>query len=101
VPTDPHYDFEWDPRKAEGNRRKHGVTFEEAATVFLDPLAMNLPDAEHTEEERWITLGLTEDGKLTVVVHTFQEVSDARALLRLISARRATKRERRSYEAAP
>ncbi len=102
MPRDPQYDFEWDPPKAERNLRRHGVSFEEAATVFLDPLAMNLPDVEHSDdEERWLTQGLTEQGKLTVVAHTFREVSDDRAVVRIISARRSSKPERQSYEAGP
>lgn len=100
VLKDPRYDFEWDPPKAERNLRRHGVTFEESATAFLDPLALSLPDVDHSDdEERWITQGLTERGKLTVVVHTFREVSDNRAVVRIISARRSTKRERQLYEA--
>ncbi|MDT8322454.1 MAG: BrnT family toxin [Xanthomonadales bacterium] len=66
------YHFEWDPAKAAGNRRKHGVGFELAATVFRDPLALSCFDEEHSEaEERWVTLGLAGNGRLLAVVHTF------------------------------
>jgi uncharacterized protein len=64
------YRFAWDPEKAAGNRRKHGVTFELAATAFRDPLALSRYDDEHSEaEERWLTLGLDENGALLVVSH--------------------------------
>jgi uncharacterized protein len=96
---DPQYDFDWDPVKADQNLQKHGVSFEEAATVFLDPLAMTLADEDHSrDEERWITQGLQEDGKQLVVMHTFREIGKNRALIRIFSARRATPRERRRYE---
>jgi hypothetical protein len=93
------YRFAWDPEKAAGNRGKHGVTFEQAATVFRDPLALSLYDEEHSEtEERWLTLGLDENSALLVVSHTFEELSDEEALVRVISAREATAREREQYE---
>lgn len=94
-----HYHFEWDPAKAAGNRGKHGITFEQAATVFKDPLAMSIPDETHIEtEERWVTLGQAENGKLLVVVHTYRELDAQNAAVRLISARSATKHEQRQYE---
>ena len=93
------YRFAWDPEKAAGNRGKHGVTYELAATVFRDPLALSLYDDEHSEtEERWLTLGLDENGVLLVVSHTFEELGDDEALVRVISAREATAREREQYE---
>ena len=65
------YRFEWDPHKAVANRRKHGIGFEQAATVFRDPLAVSIYDEDHSEnEERWITLGQAENGSLLVLVHT-------------------------------
>lgn len=97
--NDFQYIFEWDPKKAFNNRRKHGVGFEQAALVFRDPQALSIYDQEHSEtEDRWITLGKSEENML-VVVHTCREISDNKAIIRIISARRATKRERRQYEA--
>jgi uncharacterized DUF497 family protein len=93
------YTFDWDPNKAVANRRKHGVGFEQAATVFSDPLAVSIYDEDHSDqEERWITLGRTDNGQLLVVVHTHQEVSPTEAAIRLISARTATPHEQRDYE---
>lgn len=93
------YEFEWDPTKARANQKKHGVSFEEAAGLFLDPHASSLFDHSHAKrEERWITLGASRKGRLLVIVHTFEDVGEARHRVRIISARRATKRERRTYE---
>ncbi len=85
--------FEWDPRKAAENRAKHKVSFEEAVTVFGDPLGRITDDPRHSEEERYVLLGLSERQRLLAVM--FTERGDA---IRLISARRATRRERRDYE---
>ena len=86
-------DFEWDPDKAEANLRKHGVSFEEAATLFGDPLARLVDDPEHSvEEERFVLFGRSSTGRLLAVMHT-----EHRAVIRLISAREATPRERRQY----
>jgi uncharacterized DUF497 family protein len=96
------YAFEWDPAKAEENTAKHGVAFELAASVFRDPLTLTVYDDEHSEaEERWATLGRTENGRLLVVVHTFEETGAASATVRIISAREATRRERENYEQLP
>lgn len=93
-----HYHFEWDPSKALANVRKHGVSFEQAATVFNDPLALSMPDQEHSdEEERWLTMGLAANGFL-IVIHTHREVSEHEALIRIISALKATKHEQQQYE---
>ena len=74
------YRFAWDREKAVANRRKHGVTFVQAATVFRDPLALSLYDKEHSEtEERWLTLGENESGVLLVVSHTFEEFGNEHA----------------------
>ena len=95
-----HYFFDWDPGKAASNFRKHKVTFETAATVFGDPLALSVYDEESSEEEeRWVTLGRTEKGRLLVVVHTYQEMSQTEAHVRIISARTPTKHEQQTYEA--
>lgn len=92
------YRFEWDPNKAVANRRKHGIGFEQAATVFRDPLTMSIYDEGHSEdEERWITLGQPDNDLLLVVVHTYQEISASEAAVRIISARRATVHEQRYY----
>jgi uncharacterized DUF497 family protein len=87
-------EFEWDPQKAEANQKKHGVSFEEASTVFADPLSVTIPDPDHSEhEERLLLLGRSTTGTLLVVTHVARGEQ-----LRLISARRATRRERRDYE---
>ena len=86
--------FEWDPEKAESNRRKHGVSFEEAALAFGDPLSVTISDPDHSDDEdRWILLGESPGRGLVVVVHT-----DRGENVRLISARPATRSERRAYE---
>ncbi|MCY4542888.1 MAG: BrnT family toxin [Rhodobacteraceae bacterium] len=90
--------FEWDPAKAASNLRKHGISFEMAATVLQDQFARSVEDEFHgSREERWITMGLSRNGKLLVVSHTFFE-SDNGVLVRIISARPATSAERRQYE---
>lgn len=95
----PRTEFDWDPDKAEANRAKHRVTFDEAMLVFDDPLALSRLDEDHGErEERWVTLGRTGDGRLTVVVHTHDELNDDTIVIRIISARRPTRREARQYE---
>ena len=81
------YQFEWDPTKAQQNTRRHRVTFERAATVFLDPNALSVFDEQHSEdEERWVTLGLDRTGALLIVCHTFREETETSAMIRLISA---------------
>lgn len=92
------YDFEWDSNKADSNSKKHGVTFEQAATVFLDALAVTVFNAAHSQyEERWFTLGHTSNGALSAVAHTYQATSASSIRVRIISARPATKQERRCY----
>jgi len=86
--------FEWDPEKAEANQSKHSVGFDEAATVFYDPLAATFDDPEHSlEEPRFITVGYSTDRRLLLVSHT--ERGDT---IRIISARQATPRERKRHE---
>ena len=86
--------FEWDRRKAASNLQKHGVSFEEAATAFGDPLSVTIQDPDHSEEEeRFILLGRSETERLLTVVHT--ERGDT---IRIISARLATGHEREAYE---
>lgn len=88
------YRFEWDPRKADSNARKHGVGFEEASTVFGDPFSLLKPDPDHSNgEERYLVLGMSLQRRPLVVIF-----SETGGRTRLISARRATRRERRQYE---
>lgn len=93
------YSFNWDRIKEASNRSKHGVSFDLAATVFKDRLARTIWDEEHSEtEKRWVTLGQVRNGQLVVVIHTYDQISTNSAEVRIISARRATKRERHQYE---
>ncbi|MBX3292762.1 MAG: BrnT family toxin [Acidobacteria bacterium] len=93
------YDFDWDPKKAKANARKHQVSFERATTIFRDPNLLSIPDEGHSEsEERWITIGLDENGILIVLVHTFEKILASSARIRIISARKATKKETKNYE---
>ncbi len=93
------YDFEWDVRKARTNSRKHEVSFERAATIFRDPHLLSIPDEEHSEsEQRWITMGLDANGILLIIVHKFEKVDPDSARIRIISARKATKKETETYE---
>ncbi len=87
-------ELEWDEEKNSANLQKHNVSFEEAATVFGDPLSDTFDDPDHsTEEYRFITTGTSEKGRLLVIAHT-----DREDRVRIISARELTKQERRSYE---
>jgi len=96
------YDFEWDAQKAASNLTKHGVAFEQAASVFLDALALTIFDDAHSQyEERWFTLGHTSGGVLLAVSHTYATNSPTAARIRIISARPATKQERRFYADDP
>jgi len=93
------YDFEWDNQKAKANVRKHRISFERATTVFRDPNLLSIPDEEHSEsEERWITIGLDETGSLLVLSHKFESVSQGVSRIRIITARKATKKETEQYE---
>jgi uncharacterized protein len=87
--------FEWDDDKAESNFRKHRVSFLEAATVFDDPFVIVEPDAPHSDQEsRWNATGFSSGSRVLLVVHT-----ERQERIRLISARKATREERRRYEA--
>ena len=93
------YNFEWDPYKARQNLRKHKVSLERGAEVFLDPLAISIYDDEHSsDEDRWITIGKDQANLILVIVHTFQEENIDNCRIRLISARKATKKEIKHYE---
>lgn len=88
--------FEWDPKKASTNIKKHGVSFEEAQTVFFDSYARLIPDPDSSfGEERFIILGQSNDLKTLVVCHCYREPDDN---IRIISARKADKYERKQYE---
>jgi len=86
--------------KAAGNLKKHGVGFEEATEVFLDPLQISIPDNASESEERWITMGNTKASKLRLVVHTFMVYHEQQINIRIISARRATRHEQKQYKEA-
>lgn len=84
--------------QSDENIRKHEVSFLRAATVFRDPLGLSVFDQEHSDlEERWISIGQSSGGEILVVVHTFREISGRDVSIRIISARRATKREELQY----
>ncbi|HEV2206117.1 MAG TPA: BrnT family toxin, partial [Candidatus Acidoferrales bacterium] len=86
--------FQWDPSKARRNRHKHRVSFHEAATVFGDPLATTFPDPDHSaSEQRFVTIGQSSASRILIVAHT-----DRDDTVRIISARKATPREREYYE---
>jgi len=86
--------FEWDPNKAAENLKNHGISFDEASSVFGDPLATTIDDPDHsTDEFRFLTMGYTKSQRLIVVSHTEREGS-----IRIISAREPTPRERKQYE---
>jgi uncharacterized DUF497 family protein len=89
--------FEWDPRKAEANAAKHGVTFDDAVSVFLDTDALDGPDLQHsTAEPRLLRLGRAADGRVLMVAYTLRSSGNAETI-RIISARRASRRERAAY----
>lgn len=91
--------FEWDPRKAEANAAKHGVLFDDAVTVFLDANALDGPDLQHSRAEaRFRRLGRAADGRVLMVAYTLRRSSNAETI-RLISAQRASRRERAAYGA--
>jgi uncharacterized DUF497 family protein len=86
--------FEWDTNKAKRNLAKHGVSFEESSTIFGDQHSLTIPDPVHSQvEKRFVTIGASHRGKLLVVVHT-----ERRENIRIISARVASRRERKAYE---
>ncbi len=89
--------FEWDEKKNESNRAKHGLSFETAALVFRDPNLLSLWDARYEEEEgRWISLGRV-DATVIYVAHIVKENENGEEIIRVISARKATSREERRY----
>lgn len=89
--------FEWDIKKDEQNKQKHKVTFPEACLVFADNYSLNLFDNAHSiEDPRWITMGQIPGGEILVVVHTFRELP-GKEIIRIISARKASKKEKKQY----
>lgn len=87
--------FEWNERKNRANRKKHGISFEEARSAFLDENARVMPDSEHSEdEERFVLLGLSASLKIIVVCHCYREKD---RVIRIISARKADREEQRQY----
>lgn len=90
--------FEWDEAKDRKNRLKHGVSFDTARLVFDDPRAINLQDRHEGGEERWQTLGLIGQTVVLLVAHTYREDGAGEEIIRIISARKATHKERRIYE---
>jgi len=90
------YEFEWDPAKERSNRRKHGVSFDEATTVFADPFSLNMPDPSHSlSEERFLVLGRSSRARLLIVAY-----AERGPRTRLISARKASPGERTLYDEA-
>ena len=91
--------FDWDPPKARSNLAKHGVAFRGAAVVFDDAFATTVRDDDHSNgDERWVTIGMDSATRLVVVVHTWEEDARGRIYVRIVSARRPTKREAHDYE---
>lgn len=87
-------EFEWDPDKADGNLRRHGVSFYEAATVFGDPLSITVPDPDHSfDESRYVIVGLSQSRRYLIVSHT-----ERGGRIRIINARELTRDERSAYE---
>ncbi len=92
------YYFDWDPTKAKINLRKHRVSFEQASTIFLDPRMITVFDTEHSEhEDRWATMGIDRNGILLIVVHTFQQLDADCCRIRIVYARKATRKESKQY----
>jgi uncharacterized DUF497 family protein len=94
-----NYNFEWDPNKAKSNLKKHKISFENATMVFKDQNAISVFDDEHSvSEDRWITIGLDSQTKTLVVIHTFITIDKDNCNIRMISARKATKKEKQIYK---
>ena len=90
--------FSWDAGKALKNYEKHGVPFEEASTVFNDPDGLDWGDSEHTDTElRWKRLGFSTEGRILLVVYTLRRLKNGTETIRIISARQASRKERKAY----
>jgi uncharacterized DUF497 family protein len=93
------YYFEWDPAKASLNIQKHKISFQRAAEVFKDPCAISIFDVEHShDEDRWITMGRDFSGRILVISQTFREIDMDLCRIRIISSRKATKKETKQNE---
>lgn len=93
-----NYNFEWDSHKAHTNLLKHKISFEGATSVFRDEYAISISDEEHSNnEERWLTIGIDETTRTLVVIHTYMSIDKHNCTIRLISARKATKKEQQIY----
>lgn len=90
--------FSWDPAKAESNLRKHRISFEVASRVFIDPCLLSSQDRIEEGEHRWQTIGLVDAVMVLVVAHAILDDDDGTEIIRIISARRAERQERRRYE---
>ncbi len=90
--------FEWDERKNQSNRAKHGISFETARLVFDDPRAISIQDRHENNEERWQTLGRIGRAVILLVAHTFREGETGEETVRIVSARKTTPKERRIYD---
>ena len=91
--------FEWDRNKAASNLRKHKIDFNEVKTVFQDKLLVTFPDEFHSDgERRYISIGLSVNNRILLVIHTESDISSDRILIRIISCRKAIPLERRVYE---
>lgn len=94
-----NYNFDWDPKKAKKNIKKHKASFEQASTILLDANAITIFDEEHEDiEERWMTIGMDKAGNLIVVCHTFNQLDSETFHVRIISARKPTKKEIMQYK---
>jgi uncharacterized protein len=90
--------FEWDPVKAGVNKKKHKVVFETAASIFKDPNILTIPDLKHSNtEERWLSVGIAENGSILIIHHTFAQITEDTINIRIISARKANANEKKQY----
>ncbi|PIR22552.1 MAG: hypothetical protein COV44_07355 [Deltaproteobacteria bacterium CG11_big_fil_rev_8_21_14_0_20_45_16] len=90
--------FDWDPEKAKANLSKHKISFALATTVFDDPIHLSIPDPDWKGEERWVSIGMASNTQTLVVVHTDRLRIAEEEVIRIISARKATRKERKEYE---
>jgi len=94
-----NYNFEWDPNKAKSNLTKHKISFESSTSVFKDENAISIYDEKHSlEEDRWITIGIDFETRTLIVIHTFIIINQDNCNIRVISARKATKSEQKTYK---
>lgn len=94
-----NYNFEWDPIKASKNYSKHGISFELAATIFLDSNTITIYDSDHSKsEDRWITMGIAKNGSILTIIHTYNEIDNSNISIRIVSARKSTKNEIKQYQ---